>query len=496
MNLELEGKIILAANAEPRKHFYDENGNIQSEMIYGGLTTALENYMIEHDGVWIGTGRGEADFDPKVVGDNNTLYVPNKDAEHKYTLKRLNFRQNGEYSQDYIDYYYGYSNGVLWPLFHSMTKYADLENQDKFWQGYKKVNMAFKDAIIGDSEQEKIYNENDIIWTNDYQLLLVPDLVRKERPDANIITFFHIPVPEYDVFKQLDHKEDLWNGICGADLFGVQTPEDAENVLSIAEELGLEVNRNDKTFKSEGHGRVKVGAYPIGIRYEHFRDMKTERYEEEIKEEWGEDLGDFVFYGVDRIDYTKGLLEKIDSLEKLFEKHEDYLGKVSLVQRVPPSSRKKHLEVYKEVEHELKNKVEKLNHKYGDETWKPVKLLEEGVPQEKLVGEYRNADAVWVNSIEDGMNLVIKEALACQEKPKPPVLSKYAGAAVELKKNPFIVDPEDIEGTAETLKQACEAGSKKLKEIWSELLRPVEENDLESWAGKFLRDGKEAQRDL
>ncbi len=466
------GKMIVISNAEPYKHVTGEEGQPTCREVEGGLTTAMNPQMRRSGGVWIAYGRGERDFE--VVDSTGRAKVPDFPGvpeEERYTLKRLDFPP-----AQYENFYRGYANRILWPIFHSFPTESDLKREHKYWkEGYLPCNKEYARAVID------TYEKGDTIWVHDYHLALVPHLVRSRIPEAKIGIFWHIPWPPWESFGKIPHRKELMKGLAAADLIGLHISEYVENLLTCARRCGLEVDRDSQTFELGGE-KTRAEAYPLGVDFDFFDGTDTEGKEERIRDEYSVDN---LILGVDRQDYTKGIPERIRAYGKFAQKYPRYRGRVSLIQRTPLS--RTGIEEYQLEKSEINEQVSELNGRFGSHDWKPINLFWGGIPQKDLIAEYRAAHVALVTPGLDGMNLVAKEFIAANEEPKVLILSEFAGSSKQLD-GALRVNPYDAEAVAEKIKEAIEMSAEEKEARWQKLRNKVRQEDLPNWAKNFLRD--------
>ncbi|MFB6290595.1 MAG: trehalose-6-phosphate synthase [Candidatus Bipolaricaulia bacterium] len=467
---EPDGKTIVVSNAEPYKHVEGSDGEPVCEEVEGGLTTAMNPRMRESGGVWIAYGRGELDFE--VTNSEGKISVPDHSGvseENKYTLKRLDFP-----SSQYDNFYRGYANRILWPICHSFPTKADLRKEDRYWsKGYLPSNKKYAQAVI------KTYEPGDTVWIHDYHLALVPRLVRSEIPEAKIGVFWHIPWPPWENFGKIPHRDEILNGLAAADLIGVHLEKYARNLLRCVEEIEGEVDFGAGRFKL-GSDESQVDAFPLGVDYEFFNGTETGNKEKKIREKYScENL----ILGVDRQDYTKGIPERIRAFEKFIRDNPGYREEIALIQRTPQS--RTGIEEYEVEKSEINREISEFNGKFGSHDWIPINLFWSGIPQEKLIAEYRAADVGLVTPGLDGMNLVAKEFIAANKEPKVLILSEFAGSSEQLEEA-LQVNPYDAKQVAEAIKTAIEMSEKEKEKRWRKLRKRVKTRDLPAWAENFL----------
>ena len=426
-------RLVVVSNREPYEHRWGEDvGEIRVKRPAGGLTSALDPLLQAVGGVWIAWGSGDADA--AVVDEDDRVRVPPEDAS--YTLRRLWLDQH-----DVNRYYLGYSNQFLWPLCHYRPALTRVRS--RYWERYRRVNRRFAEAVLDETR-----GRSSVVWFQDYHLALAPALVRARRPDLSLAHFWHIPWPPLEIFEVTPQGADLIGGLLANDLLGFQLPSHRDQFLRCAEALvGAEVDWDDRTASLEGH-RCHVRSYPISIDSDAFitdaEGADAEAAVARLRERYcppGGQLG----IGVDRMDYSKGLPEKLKALDFLWERYPEYRGTFTFVQVGVPS--RTDIEAYDELTQKVERLVWEINDRYGTPDWQPVHLIKQSLPASRLAVLYRAADVCIVASLRDGMNLVAKEFVASQLEGRGVLLlSRFAGAAEELglalQVNPY--DPEDF----------------------------------------------------
>mgnify|MGYP006282157427 CR=1 FL=1 len=470
--------MIVVSNAEPYKHEDGEEENPVCREVGGGLTTAMNPQMKKSGGVWIAYGRGARDFD--VVDSEGKVQVPDFEKTHpenQYTLQRLNFPD-----AQYHNFYRGYANQILWPVFHSFPTKAEMERENRYWEeGYLPANKKYAEAVI------EAYEEGDTVWVHDYHLALVPRLVRKEIPQAKIGVFWHIPWPSWENFGKIPHREKLLQGLGAADLIGLHIQRYVDNFLRCVKQSGGKVNPRAGTFRF-GATESKVDSYPLGVDFDFFNGTDTGGKESQIREQYNAQQ---LILGVDRQDYTKGIPERLRAYQSFLGKYSQYRGRVSLLQRTPPS--RTSIPEYQREKRRINEQVSEFNGKVGDHNWTPINLFWGGVPQSELIAEYRAADLALVTPGLDGMNLVAKEFIASNPEPKVLILSEFAGSSQQLE-GALKVNPYNTSDVAEKIKEGLEMHSSERRQRWKKLRESVKKEDLPTWARNFLRDLEAAYR--
>jgi trehalose-6-phosphate synthase len=439
-----ERRFVVASNREPYEHYWDDAAEeVAVRRPAGGLVAALDPLMQAVGGVWVAWGSGDRDRE-SVDSADHVAVPPEAPA---YQLRRLWLNQ-----QDINQYYYGYANQFLWPLCHLRPALA--RTRARYWDRYVAVNQRFSEAVIAESEAT-----SGAVWLQDYHLALAPAMVRAQRPDLTLSHFWHIPFPPIEILRVASHAPQLMRGLLANDVMGFHLPLFCDNFLRAAESIvpGAHVDWDARCVELEGH-RCYVRSFPISIDVAEFeaaaaRPGVAERVQR-LRARYAPD-GIALGIGVDRIDYSKGLEEKVKALDILFESHPEMRERFTFVQIAVPS--RTEIDTYDTLNDRLERAVWRLNDKWSAGGWQPVHLLRESLPADRLAHFYRAADICIVNSLQDGMNLVAKEFIACQidEPGGVLVLSKFAGAAEELD-GAFEVNPYDPEETAHRLYEALQ----------------------------------------
>ncbi|MFW6035059.1 MAG: alpha,alpha-trehalose-phosphate synthase (UDP-forming) [Halothermotrichaceae bacterium] len=460
---EKGSRLVLISNGEPYAHEFQGEKIVRNKLA-GGLTTGLDPMMQKDKGLWIAWGRGEADFE--VVDKDNKVKVPD---ENGYSLKRIDLSMSEKNG-----FYYGFSNEVLWPICHSFNNIANFK--PVYWNIYRDVNQKYAEAAV-----EEI-KEDDMIWVHDYHLTLVPSFIKKQKKNAKISFFWHIPWPSWESFRTIPWKKEIMNGMLSSDFIGFHTPLFVKNFLRCAHKLGAKVDFEKNIITYNDH-KTRVTSIPLGIDYNNFKELSTnkslEKKAKELKEYYHAEK---LIFGVDRLDYTKGILERLKAMDLLFEKYPQYIGKITLVQRTSPS--RTEVEKYQEMRREIDRTIAHINGKYQQDEWTPIKNFDRSVPQEKLLPYYRAADIALVTPLIDGMNLVAKEYVAAQDNGVL-ILSDFAGASRVLN-DALLVNPYHIEEVTENIHKALQMSEDdKLKRLNS-LKNKVKKYDINWWRDIFL----------
>jgi trehalose 6-phosphate synthase len=433
----------------------------------GGLTTALLPVLSELGGAWVAMGE-----------------EPDLPERQEYPAENPDFLvRRVPLSQDELDgYYYGMANSVLWPLSHYMVQHLDL--RDPFVENYRRVNERFAEAVIEE------HREDDVIWMQDYHLMLAPALIREAHPEAVMGHFWHIPWPAMEVFRILPGARELLRGMLGNDLIGFHVEEYAKNFIESAEVL-LGADVEDGVIHWQGR-EVNVEAHPIGIEVERFERMSAsdnvKGAAEEVRDEFG---AESLVVGIDRLDYTKGVLSRLKAFEEFLEKNPEYHGKVSLFQVATPS--RTEVESYQQLKREVDEAVGRINGQFAEDHWMPVHYRYRTYTQEELCAFYRAADVALITPLRDGMNVVTQEFITATTDRGVLILSELTGAAYLLPEA-LQVNPYDQSGLAEAIRKAIEMPPEERRERIQALKATIRELNVHQWADGFL-DRLTAQRD-
>ncbi|HET7322894.1 MAG TPA: trehalose-6-phosphate synthase [Halococcus sp.] len=466
-----DGELIVVSNRQPYTHSYEQEDGERTITVNrpaGGLTAGLDPVMQETDGTWIAWGDGDADRE--VTNENGEVRMPPE--EEAYTLKRLWLTD-----EEVEGYYYGYSNRVLWPLCHGGTMKA--EYVERYWQRYQQVNETFADAVVETAD------EDSLIWFQDYHFALAPQQVREAIPESAFLThFWHITWPGWDIFRACPQHKELLRGLLGNDLLGFHVERYCDNFIDCVDEA-LEdafIDPDGKRVNYDGHTTV-LRAFPMGIDAESIREGSEsvdESFWDDFRATRGIGSDTAVVVGVDRLDYTKGIVERLDALSRLWETHPERRGEVCYVQKANES--RSLIPDYQDLQTEVRESIERINDRFGTEDWQPVIYINEFIPQEDLCGLYRFSDVMLVSAVRDGMNLVAKEYVAAQvENDGVLVLSDQAGAHEELGEQALTINPYDTDAFADTIETALSMDEGERAERMAAMREQVESHDLYAW---------------
>ena len=463
--------LIVASNREPYIHVFKE-GKIEYIRPVGGAVTALDPVMRVSRGTWVAYGGSNADR--QVVNKRNEVRVPPENP--KYTLKRIWLTKDEENG-----YYYGYSNKSLWPLCH-MT-YTRPVFDDVDWAYYKIVNQKFADTILGIVKDKKAF-----IWIQDYHLMLLGKMLKEKNENLLTAHFMHIPWPNPEAFRICPQKIEILEGMLANDLLGFHIRYHCGNFMETVKlEMEARVD-TEKTSVTYGGHETLIRAFPISVDFDEISkaadSKEIKNTVKKLREEMSLPEDVFVMVGLDRIDYTKGIAEKIRAVDRFFEKFPEYKGRVVFIQKGGLS--RMHIGKYKELNDTLNNMVEEVNWKHSTEKWFPIMFARRHMSRDEIVALYKIADACLVSPLHDGMNLVCKEFIATKNDLNGVLLlSQFTGAARELG-DAIFVNPYDIESFAVAIKEAIEIPDAERKKRMRHLRGVVRENNIYKWAGKFL----------
>jgi len=463
-------RLLIVSNREPYAHRRTAKG-IAVERPSGGLVAALDPVLQAAGGTWVAWGSGDADFE--VTDANGRVRVP--PTSGAYTLRRVALPKT-----EVEGYYYGYANQALWPLCHMALAHARFRR--RAWELYISANRRFADAVVAEAEPDSL------VWIHDYHLALVPRLIRTRRPDQLLMHFWHIPWPAWDVFRACPQRTELLEGLLANDLMAFQHPRHVEHFLECAErELGAQVDREEGVVEYDG-GVTRVEAFPISVDFAALqaqaRSHRAERWMARLRRQHRLD-GKIVAIGVDRLDYTKGIPERLRALERLFQRFPQYRGRVVFIQKSAPSRTR--IKAYRDLQRRVESEVDRLNAAFGSPQWQPVVYLPRPLPPAGMAALFRLADLCLVSSLQDGMNLVAKEFVACQVDQRGVLLlSELAGAHEELSWA-LPINPYDAGGTAETIARAAALSPDERSERMGHLRAFVADHDIYRWMYDHLR---------
>ena len=465
-------KTIIVSNRLPLQVKL-ENESLNIIPSVGGLATGMKSVHADGNGIWIGwSGLTEEELNPDLSKKVDKAIFKEKCVSVPLTEK------------DVEDFYFGFSNKTLWPLFHYFMEFTEFEKNQ--WEAYKEVNQKFADVVL------EHVNDGDTVWVHDYQLLLLPQLIKKKRPNISIGFFLHIPFPSFEIFRTFPWREELLEGMLGADLLGFHTYDYERHFLSsIKRILRLEVNFNEITY----HDRmVKVDSFPMGIDYNKFYNAALEHTNQDKKEksELQRRLDDHIqtsqntklILSIDRLDYTKGIPNRIRAFEHFLNKYPQFKEKVRLIMLAVPS--RSNVPQYQKLKSDTDELVGRINGKFATVSWTPIWYFYRSMPFENLIDLYTSADIALITPVRDGMNLVAKEYVATRTKKDGVlILSEMAGAAKEMNEA-LLINPNNFEQIADSLKYALEMPVEEQNTRMTILQERLERYTVEKWAKEFM----------
>jgi trehalose-6-phosphate synthase len=464
-------QIILVSNREPYMNIY-RGGEVEVIMPASGMAIALDSLMQTCGGTWVAAGSGEAD--QEAVAGQDAEMVPPKDP--KYKLRRVWLTR-----QEERDYYYGFSNEALWPLCH--IAYTRPRFDTGQWETYQAVNRKFAEAILSE-----VGDQRTIVFIQDYHFALLPRMLKEADPRLVVCQFWHIPWPNFEVFRICPWAKEILDGLLGNDLLGFHLQYHCNNFFDTVDRT-LEARVDLEKFAIFRHRKeTRVRPFPISADYERFESlanspqvpaqMATLRHRLNLQ-------GVQVGLGLDRFDYTKGIPERLEALKIFFQKYPQYQGRFTFVQLGPLS--RQHIKSYKRLNATVGFLEEEINSEYGFGRWKPLVVLRGHLSHEEIVPYYRLADVMVVSSLHDGMNLVAKEYVASRVDGRGAlILSPFAGASRELTAA-FTVNPFNPEDIADALFAALEASDEDRTTRMEKMRAWVREHNIYYWAVQYLQ---------
>jgi trehalose 6-phosphate synthase len=454
-----EAEFVVVANRLPVDVEELPDGSQRWKQSPGGLVTAIAPMLRSREGAWVGwPGTPDVELDPFVDGGMQL---------HPVSMSE----------QEVEDYYEGFSNGTLWPLYHDVIVPPAYHRH--WWQAYVKINKRFAEATA------EVAAQGATVWVQDYQLQLLPAMLRELRPDLRIGFFLHIPFPPTELFMQLPWRRRIVEGLLGADLVGFHTPGGARNFRLLAARLAdgqAGPGRNEVTFKDRV---VKLGAFPISIDSKALDELAAQPEVLERAKQLRSDLGDpdKVVLGVDRLDYTKGIVVRLRAFEELLV--EERIDESTVMIQIATPSRER-VEHYTRMRNDIEQTVGRINGAYSRVGHPVLHYLHQSLPREELVAFFAAADVMLVTPLRDGMNLVAKEYVASRhDEGGVLVLSEFAGAAIELK-DAVLVNPHDTDGVKDALHTALTMDPAEAKRRMRAMRRQVLTHDVDRWARSFL----------
>src|SRR5215469_14246541 len=468
-----DSRLVVVSNREPYMHRW-KRGDIETIVPASGLVTALEPILNACDGTWVAHGSGDADR--YTVDQHDHLRVP--PDRPQFTVRRVWLEKEEEQG-----YYYGFANEGLWPLCHIAHTRPLFRSSD--WHHYEGVNVRFADAVASEIRNVR----HPIIFVQDYHFALLPRLLKERRPDARVAVFWHIPWPNPEAFGICPWQGELLDGLLGADLLGFHVQAHCHNFLhTVDRALECRIDWTSLTAVRHGH-ETRVKPFPISVDYEGLSQTETDESrsylirQPELLQKLGTEAM-FLGVGIDRVDYTKGIPERFQGIERFLEKYPRYQGKFTFVQIGAPS--RTQIPRYDRLLNEVEQEAARINARFATNKWKPIVFLNRHHTHAEIAPFYKTADLCLVTSLHDGMNLVAKEFLASRSDDEGMlILSRFAGAAQELS-DALIVNPYDCDDVADAIRTALEMPPEERHMRMMRMRRLVQEHNVFRWAGLLI----------
>jgi trehalose 6-phosphate synthase/phosphatase len=455
-------RLLVMSNRAPVR-LVREHGHAHVEQTVGGVGSTFRRILDRSGGVWIAWSEGR--------NQPARIELPTDNPRFTMCFTRLSER-------DVSEYYYGACNRALWPLMHFMTQNCSFDG--KQWASYCRVNEIFARSACAEIAS------CDCVWVQDFHLALVPDLLRRSGVRLPIGVFWHVPWPPEQVFRVLPWRSDFLKGLLGSDLIGFHTQMYVKHFLDACERiLGLRVDRESGVV-FHGSSATRVGVFPLGIAANEFRELSmTPQVRARARRIHKSLYTPIIVLGVDRLDYTKGIEERLLGFERFLELHPEYRAKITLVLIAVPSRTR--VAEYAALKRRIDELVGRVVGRFSVGGWVPIRYLYTQFSTEELLAYYQAADIALVTPLRDGMNLVAKEYAASHSGDAGVlILSEFAGAAQELK-SALQINPYDIDQIADALYRAVEMPMEERRERMAEMRRSIERNDLHTWSQRFLR---------
>jgi len=465
-----DGRLIIVSNRLPISIRQGEDGEWEVNPSSGGLVTALTPVLRDSGGIWLG-------WPGMLEGCDVDELLAKGSKGTGYSLKPVTLTE-----EDINLYYFGFSNEVIWPLFHDLQSRCNFN--PSYWQSYQRVNSKFAEAILLSSTQD------DYVWIQDYHLMLVAKSLMAMGEERSMGFFSHIPFPSPDIFNKLPWRLQILKAMLDYDMIGFQTMRDRNNFVHCAEMLikGVQADtRRQITTVSLLDHETKVGVFPISI---DFHDFSLAAAETSVRNR-AIDLSNSVpnckiILGVDRLDYSKGIPEKLCAFEHALNRYENLRGSITLIQIVVPS--RVDIPEYANLKSEIEGLVSRINGEYAQTGWVPINYMFRSLERTELLAYYRAAHIALVTPLKDGMNLVAKEyCTANTDKQGVLILSEFAGAAAQLHRNALMVNPYDTEGVANAIYHAYQMPEKEQQLRMKRLRGSIAKRDIYWWVNLFLR---------
>jgi alpha,alpha-trehalose-phosphate synthase [UDP-forming] len=463
-------RLVIVSNRLPFSINKTDSGEWQVSPSSGGLVTALSPLVREKKGLWIGW---PGTLEEAALGE----LLTQGSQKAGYTLRPVMLTR-----EEMDRYYSGFSNEILWPLFHDLQSRCNFD--PTYWKVYQSVNRKFSQVVAENTTAD------DYVWIHDYHLMLVAKELRNLTPDRKIGFFLHIPFPPLDIYMKLPWRVQILKGLLEYDLIGFQTARDRNNFLhcvnTLIKGLSFDARRQISRIKMAERA-VRVGVFPIGIDFGEFSRRATDTLVAEKAERLRQAIpGGHIILGVDRLDYSKGIPERLKAFKTALELFPDLRDKIALIQLVVPS--RQDIPEYQLMKTEIENLVSKINGEFGHPGWTPIHYMFRSIERSELIAYYCAADIALITPLKDGMNLVAKEYCAANVNENAVlILSEFAGAAHQLGRNSLVVNPYDVEGVADAIHRAYLMPLDERKVRMRRLRSSIHRRDVFWWLNLFLK---------
>jgi len=451
-------------------------GGLRVERSSGGLATALDSAWRMQPGVWIGWAGITQD-------DQIEGLIAKASRRRSYTLQPVALSD-----EEVAKFYSGFANEIIWPLFHDMPPRCNFDPD--YWEMYQRVNRKFAQAAADTA------HDQDFVWIHDYHLMLTGQYMREAGAHAKLGFFLHIPFPAPDMFEKLPWREPVLRALLDFDVIGVQTEHDRANLISCLERLLPETkieSGNPYSFLSLNGRRTVLGAFPIGIAFDEFEENASRPEVASRVARLRSDLNENILVlGLDRLDYTKGIPERLKAFRILLRRYPDLRGKITLVQVVVPS--REDIPRYKDLRSDLELLVSRINGEFTQAGWVPIHYMHRHLGRDEMLAYYRAADIALITPLKDGMNLVAKEFCAAQlDERGVLIVSEFAGASQELRHGAMVVNPNDFAAVAEAIHIACLMPQEEKRNRMRLLRGIVKDHNVQRWARSFMQAAAEVE---
>ncbi len=464
--MNIDSRLIVVSNRLPFSIVTTVNG-LRVEPSAGGLVSALLPLFKKNGGCWIGW--------PGTAYSTEVERLVNAQRTSHYSLRPVFLTE-----EEKKRFYQGCSNEILWPLFHDLQSMCRFD--PRYWEAYCVANEKFADATAGAADSD------DFIWVHDYHLMLMGRALRARSVRNEIGYFHHIPFPQPEMFEKLPWRTEIAHALLRFDSLGFQTERDRRNFLACVRRYvpGAHIQKSDGRFLVQSDGTyTTVGSYPIGIDFEEYASSAQDDGVNECMQGIAEESsGCRLLVGIDRLDYTKGIIQRLLGLRTLLRTEPGWRGRLQMVQVVVPS--REEIPAYCELKQQIEKLVALINEEFGRDSWQPVRYLYRSVSRSELTALYRAADVALVTPLKDGMNLVAKEFCAARtDEAGVLVLSEFAGAAVELDCGALLVNPYDAQGIATAIREALEMSPEDQCQRMQRMRKSISANNIFEWSRKL-----------